>query len=254
MNICWRTLAARDTRVYKKGAKIPAGTDLNYLLKGCVRLTAITRDGVEKIIWYLKDNTIFNETPVFTQASLATVPLPPAVASLSSRARETSLAPVFANYCTHDSLVGRIPFETAVAAGRANPELILNLCCSFGLKVSLLACKMTNEQIASTRQRVFGYLATRLKNTEEAGVIQLDSNFQDLASYLAVHRVSLYRTLDAAREQGLLDYSARGKSSAFSTRRPFSGKWSATDASASEENRQQGPGASEERSETGQQG
>lgn len=211
VNTCWRTLAAGETRVYKKGSMVPTGTDLNYLLKGCVRLTAMTRDGTEKILWYLRDNTIFNETPVFTEVSSSTAPLPPSIAGLSARARETSLTPVFAHYCTHDSLVGRIPFETAVAAGRANPDLFLNLCRSLGLKVSLLACKMTNEQIASTRERVFGYLATRLRNADEAGVIRLDSNFQDLASYLAVHRVSLYRTLDAAREQGLLDYCRRRK-------------------------------------------
>ena len=201
LNLSWRELAARDARLFKKGHRLVQTRDLFFILKGRISLQANTSCGKERIIWFLRDNSIFNEVPIVSR--LNDFCLGTWTCSI--------IEPAFSHVCMRDTLVGRLPFDLVLEEGKRRPELLLNLCSSLALKVALLAQKNIIDNLACPRERVFYYVdqLRRLHKTDER--ICFEATFQDVANLLGIHRISLYKILDQARREGIMDYSRKQK-------------------------------------------
>ena len=200
-NTCWRELAERNVQLCKKGHRLGTSGDLFFILKGRVGLTANTSSGKERIVWFLRDNAIFNEAPL--------------LASLNAFDHELQsasfLEPDFVHVCMCDTLVGRLPFDLVLKETEKRPELLLNLCSSLALKVALLVRKNIIDNLACPRERVFRHIDQLRRIQKNDDGIRFEATFQDVANYLGIHRISLYKILEQARREGIMDYSRKQK-------------------------------------------
>ncbi|MDO5537746.1 MAG: Crp/Fnr family transcriptional regulator, partial [Desulfovibrionaceae bacterium] len=167
------------------------------ILKGRIRLTATTPEGQEKVVWYLGDGCLINEVPVF--------------AMHFGQADGRTLRTHFNHICVTDSLVGSIPFETMLEAGRADPELLLNIISSTTSKLSLLANDFAAAQLLSQRARLFRFLHMRVIPGSTPPRVERDIRIGEMASLLCMHRISLYKVLEEAKADGILDFDAKKK-------------------------------------------
>lgn len=191
INSCWFPLAEKNLLVWRKGHVLEGSKDVYLLIKGRIRLKVTSPDGMEKILWDLCDNTVFNETPVLAPLS-------------GVHYRRPGYS--FTHVCVCDCLVGRILLEDVLEQGRRDPELLVNLCGSFALKLSLLAHKAASEHLDTPRMRVFRFLAARIIPGTVPPSIRKDLSMQDIASLIGLHRVSLYKELNWARKQKILSF------------------------------------------------
>ena len=66
LNGAWRkVLSLGRKQTYKKGQQVGMGPYLYFLDSGKIRLSHISLQGLEKILWYLHPGSIFGETPYF---------------------------------------------------------------------------------------------------------------------------------------------------------------------------------------------
>ena len=157
LNLCWKELAQENVFTCKKGYRFPSRHDLLYfILRGRVRLAALTPEGEEKNLWYLREGCFFNETPAFLQAAPVLQGMPSPCLSQWPLAYPTTVSAF--HECTETSLLGSLPFERVRKEGLRRPEMLLNLCQSFSLKVGLLAQNMASFTLETPRRRVSNIL------------------------------------------------------------------------------------------------
>lgn len=199
LNRCWKELAQENLLTSKKGYRFPPQQDFMYfILRGRIRLVALTPDGEEKNLWYLREGCFFNETPAFFQE-----------ASDSAAPQFQAAYSFFFHECTESSLLGALSFSRVKEIGMRHPEMLLNLCHSFSLKVSLLAQNMASFTLETPRQRVYRYLAARIEPGSNPPRIQRTMPYIEIANLLGMHRISLYKILNAAQKSGILAFDKK---------------------------------------------
>ena len=204
LNLCWKELAQENVFTCKKGYRFPAQHgSIYFILRGRVRLAALTPDGEEKNLWYLREGCFFNETPAFLEGLSD---------AFMYRPREAdAVPPAVSSFheCTEASLLGTLSFARVRQVGLCRPEMLLNLCHSFSLKVSLLAQNMASFTLETPKRRVYKYLATRIEPGSNPPRIQRTMSYIELANLLGMHRISLYKILNAARKGGILAFDKK---------------------------------------------
>ena len=205
LNRCWKDLAQENLSTCKKGYRFPPEHNLMYfILRGRVRLVALTPDGEEKNLWYLREGCFFNETPAFFQGA------PDASSPWSQEAYSVFMTTSsFFHECTETSLLGALSFARVKEIGLRHPEMLLNLCHSFSLKVTLLAQNMASFTLETPRQRVYKYLAAHIEPGSNPPRIQRTMPYVEMANLLGMHRISLYKILTAAQKSGILAFDKK---------------------------------------------
>lgn len=87
--------------------------------------------------------------------------------------------------------------------------MLLNLCHSFSLKVTLLAQNMASFTLETPRQRVYKYLAAHIEPGSNPPRIQRTMPYVEMANLLGMHRISLYKILTAAQKSGILAFDKK---------------------------------------------
>lgn len=205
LNSCWKALAQENLSTYKKGYRFPPHHEsMFFILRGRVRLVALTPDGEEKNLWYMREGCFFNETPAFFQGSPdADCPKSQVIYSVFMTTSS------FFHECTEDSLLGVTSFTRVKEIGMKHPDMLLNLCHSFSLKVTLLAQSMASFTLETPRQRVYKYLAARIEPGSNPPRIRRTMSYIEMANLLGMHRISLYKILNAAQKSGILAFDKK---------------------------------------------
>ena len=190
-NQCWKNVSSEKPRLYTKGSTFADGY-MYFLVSGRLRLTALSANGGEKIIWYLGDGCCFNEIVLFFENS-----------------ENASLLPGTASFryeCMEDCYVQRFTSEQVRRLGKRHPELLLNLCQSYSVKVALLAQQVVSLSVESHLTRVCKFLASRIIPGSNPMRARRDLPLFEMAGLLGMHRITLYKALRTAQSRGLLTF------------------------------------------------
>ncbi|MDD4700752.1 MAG: Crp/Fnr family transcriptional regulator [Desulfovibrio sp.] len=163
-----------------------------FLVSGKLRLTALSASGGEKIIWYLGEGCCFNEIILFLENN-GNAPL------ISDNAS-------FRYECVEDCYVQKFAPEEVRRLGKSFPELLLNLCQSYSVKVTLLAQQVVSLSLESHLTRVCKFLATRIIPGSSPLRARRDLPLFEMAGLLGMHRITLYKALRSAQSSGLLTF------------------------------------------------
>ena len=164
-----------------KGQQVPLGSYLYFLEQGGVRLTMQSLDGVEKILWYVREGCIFGETPYFEQ--------------------QTSEGYFV---CTEDSVIYAFSEGHLKVVRSEYPDLLLNLIRSMAYKMRVFSHQAASMYLDSVLVRTCKFLAQRIVPGSNPLTAEVGISRQDMASLLGVHRISLYKILRQQEEAGLL--------------------------------------------------
>lgn len=176
MNTPWReVLHLGQSRHYSKGEHVCCRNHLHFLEKGLVRLTHNSRDGKEKILWYIKGGCIFDETPFFD-------PLTSSSESIHVCATDSEVYS-FSSECVHGLIA------------KQRPDLILNLLPSLARKVRLLSNQASSLSVDEVFVRVCKFLGQRIVPGSSPPRIKPGISRQEMASLLGIHRITLFKIL-----------------------------------------------------------
>ncbi len=194
LNVCWRHLAGQTVVSWKKGYEPgpESAGEIYFVLRGRVRLVATTPEGQQKIVWYLGENCLFNETTVYALAYRRAMP-------------QLFSASHFIHSAADDSLIGVIPRKRLEEEGRRDPDLLLNMVKSYAIKMSMLGFDLVSSTLLSPRARLFSYLAHNLIEGSSPPCFERTIRMAEMANLLSMHRISLYKVIEEAREDGILD-------------------------------------------------
>ncbi|MFT4302869.1 MAG: Crp/Fnr family transcriptional regulator [Desulfovibrio sp.] len=190
-NHCWKNVSSEKPRLYTKGSTFDDGY-MYFLVSGRLRLTALSANGGEKIIWYLGEGCCFNEIVLFLENS-----------------ENASLLPSTASFryeCMEDCYVQKFTSEQVRRLGKRHPELLLNLCQSYSVKVALLAQQVVSLSVESHLTRVCKFLASRIIPGSNPMRARRDLPLFEMAGLLGMHRITLYKALRTAQSRGLLTF------------------------------------------------
>jgi CRP-like cAMP-binding protein len=181
MNFPWRSVLplARRNR-YAKGEHVRLGRELLFLERGRVRLAHQRLEGTEKILWHIREDCIFGESPLFDPAPEE-------------------------NFCicmTACSVYAFSP-ECVSRISRERPELLLNLFRSMSRKVKILSYQASSLCLDSALVRICKFLSQRLVPDSSPLTAKIGMSRQEMASLLGMHRISLYKALRRQEERGL---------------------------------------------------
>ena len=190
-NHCWKNISSEKPRLYTKNSTFEDGY-MYFLVSGKLRLTALSANGGEKIIWYLGEGCCFNEIILFLETS-NTAPLASDTAN-------------FRYECVDNCYVQRFTPEQVRRLGKSHPELLLNLCQSYSVKVALLAQQVVSLSVESHLTRVCKFLAARIIPGSNPMRARRDLPLFEMADLLGMHRITLYKALRSAQSRGLLTF------------------------------------------------
>ena len=183
LNAAWRDVLSLGTRsLLAKGTSLPLGTSLYFLEQGKVRLSFISKNGLEKVVMFIASGSIFGEAPFFSG-------LP--VVNSFFECRQKCLVYSFAR-----PVVERICSE--------RPDLAMNLMQAMGRKLRLLFEQASSLYLHSLRRRTFRFLQQRIVPGTTPPTAKLGISKQEMASLLGVHRISLYKLLRECEDEGIL--------------------------------------------------
>ncbi|MDO5536932.1 MAG: Crp/Fnr family transcriptional regulator [Desulfovibrionaceae bacterium] len=186
LNPGWRDILHLGRRLtYMKGKTVAMGESLYFLDKGKIRLSHMSLQGVEKILWYLHEGCVFGETPIFDH-------VPPAGSF----------------YASSDCVVYSFSNDVVERIAKMRPDLMLELFHSMARKMRCLSEQASSLFIDSLKVRTIRFLAQHIVPGTRPIKVDLGITKQEMATFLGVHRISLYKILK--------DYEERGVLSAFS--------------------------------------
>lgn len=190
-NECWKNVSSEEPRLYPKGSTF-SDDHMYVLVSGRLRLTALAANGGEKIIWYLGEGCCFNEKILFFSGN-ENVPLPLNTADFQYEAVENCYAQ-------------RFTMEEVQRIGKARPDLLLNLCQSYSVKVALLAQQVVSLSVEPHITRVCKFLAARIIPGSIPLRARRDMPLFEMADLLGMHRITLYKAMREAQSRGLLGF------------------------------------------------
>lgn len=186
LNSVWREVLSFGTRQHiAKGTRwtvSPSGETFGFLSKGLLRLSAMGRNGSERIVLYIERGCIFNE-----QSCLASAPL--------------SFAAFFA---MEDCEVWNFPRtllnDRAFAA--SHPDQMLNLIQSLSQKTGALFGQLDENSSITLETAICRRLYRAVER--EGNVVKPHFSQTDLALSLGLHRSTVCRVLSSLRQRGIL--------------------------------------------------
>ena len=182
LNAPWReVLSLGRKQTYKKGQQVGMGPYLYFLDSGKIRLSHISLQGLEKILWYLHPGSLFGETPFFDRV--------PAAGYF---------------HCSTDCVVYSFSHQVVEQLARERPELILDLCHSMARKMRALSDQASSLFLDSLKVRTVRFLAQHVVKGTDPMLVDLGITKQELAALLGVHRISLYKILKDYEDAGVL--------------------------------------------------
>lgn len=191
MNTPWReVLHLGQSRHYSKGEHVFQGEHLHFLEKGLVRLTHSSRDGKEKILWYIKAGCIFDETPFFD-------PLSGVSESIHVCAADSEIY-AFSPECVHGVIA------------KQRPDLIINLLFSLARKVRLLSNQASSLSVDEVFIRVCKFLGRRIVPDSSPPCIKPGISRQEMANLLGIHRITLFKILKQMEDSKIFAPYDRG--------------------------------------------
>lgn len=184
LNTPWRDVLHMGTKLLlKKGEQVPQGEYLAFLNKGLVRLTHCSRDGKQKILWYIGVGCVFGETPFFDpQISLG-------------GGVHVCATPCEIYAFSRDCVFKKIFVQ--------RPELMLNLLPSMARKVRMLSNQASSLYLDDVTVRVCKFLGQRIIPDSKPLQAKPGISRQELASLLGVHRITLFKSLKHLEEFGI---------------------------------------------------
>jgi CRP-like cAMP-binding protein len=187
-NDCWRSVLHLGRKIkLVKGAEVQQGRDLLFLESGKVYLMFQNMEGVEKILWYVREGCIFAETPFFDCISNEGVLI-----------------------CATDCVIYAFSQRDIDRISKERPDLLFNLLASMSRTIRILAYHASSMCLDDALVRICRFLAQRLVPGSNPLTAKINLSRQEMANLLGIHRISLYRTLRAQKERGLFG-SIRGK-------------------------------------------
>ncbi len=182
LNAPWRDVLSLGRRqAYKKGQQVTMGPYLYFLDSGKIRLSHISLQGLEKILWYLHPGSIFGETPFFDRVPSAGY-----------------------FYCSSDCVVYNFSHEAVDQLSKSRPDLMLDLCRSMARKMRALSDQASSLFLDSLKVRTVRFLAQHVVKGTDPMLVDLGITKQELAALLGVHRISLYKILKDYEDAGIL--------------------------------------------------
>lgn len=187
-NALWRSvLSLGRLRKFAKGEHVQQGKDLLFLDRGKVYLMLQNQEGVEKIVWYVREGCIFGEPPFFD-----CIP------------NEGSLV------CATDCMVYTFSAPTVDRITRERPDLMYNLFQSMSRQMRIMSYHASSLYLDDGLARICKFLAERIVPGSNPLTAKIGISRQEMASLLGMHRISLYRVLRQQEERGLFGRGARG--------------------------------------------
>ncbi len=182
LNAPWRDVLSLGRRqAYKKGQQVTMGPYLYFLDSGKIRLSHISLQGLEKILWYLHPGSIFGETPFFDRVPSAGY-----------------------FHCSSDCTVYNFTHQAVEKLAGERPDLMLDLCRSMARKMRALSDQASSLFLDSLRVRTVRFLAQHVVQGTDPMLVDLGITKQELAALLGVHRISLYKILKDYEDAGVL--------------------------------------------------
>ncbi len=182
LNAPWREVLSLGRRqAYKKGQQVTMGPYLYFLDSGKIRLSHISLQGLEKILWYLHPGSIFGETPFFDRVPSAGY-----------------------FHCSSDCTVYNFTHQAVEKLAGERPDLMLDLCRSMARKMRALSDQASSLFLDSLRVRTVRFLAQHVVQGTDPMLVDLGITKQELAALLGVHRISLYKILKDYEDAGVL--------------------------------------------------
>lgn len=175
----------------KNDTIIPSGQhvdQLYYIQEGQVRLSRVTPNGDEKIIWYVDAGTVFGETPFFD--------------GLPAHSMHTSVGRSVIYTFSRQCIYGKIATN--------HPQIWENLLATLASKVRTLSNQICELSLTDLKSQVCKFLFhAKHKGFEtccQRGlvIIHARTSQQELASILGVHRVSVSKVLKQLKEEGVV--------------------------------------------------
>ena len=182
LNTPWRdvlSLASRQS--FNKGQHVSMGAYLYFLDKGRIRLSHLSLQGIEKILWYLYPGCLFGETPFFDKM--------PSAGSF---------------YCSTNCIVYSFSHQTIEQLAKSRPDLMANLCRSMSRKMRVLSDQAASLFLDSLKVRTLRFLSQHIVVGSDPVLVDVGITKQELAALLGVHRISLYKILKDYEEAGIL--------------------------------------------------
>jgi CRP-like cAMP-binding protein len=187
-NAPWReVLHLGRQRKLVKGESVQQGKELLFLARGKVYLMLQNQEGLEKIVWYVREGCIFAEAPFFD-------PIP----------NEGSLI------CATDCVVYAFAARTVERIGKERPDLLINLFQSMARQMRLMSYHASSLYLDDGLARICKFLAERIVPGSNPLTAKIGMSRQEMANLLGMHRISLYRVLRRQQERGLFGKSVRG--------------------------------------------
>ncbi len=192
LNTPWRdVLHLGVRRTHKKGEHIAHNDQLFFLEKGLVRLTHNSRDGKEKILWYIGAGCIFGETPFFDSLDLS--------GESSQVCALDCVVHVFSRECVfNDIFVQR-------------PDLAMDLLPSMARKVRILSNQASSLYVDDVAIRLCKFLGQKLVPGSDPLQARPGISRQEMSSLLGVHRITLFKSIKHLEDCGLLYPHIRGE-------------------------------------------
>ena len=186
-NLPWRTVLSLGSKVsFGKNTLVgcqfaPDGV-FYYIQKGLVRLSYPATTGNDKVIYYLGENTIFNELPASTKAKLCNFTC---VENVQATAFDINLVR------SHKFI-------------REYPDIILNLLDSSMQKGALYYHQLTSLGAYPAFNNVCRLLYSMCLHNKRGAKIVPQLNKKDFASIISIHRGSLHKCLSRLTEEGII--------------------------------------------------
>jgi CRP-like cAMP-binding protein len=188
LNAVWRSVLPQGRQMRcAKGEQVPQGKELMFLERGRVCLVTQGWEGMEKMVWSLRDGSIFGEAPIFD-------PIP----------NES----VF--ICATDCVIYGFSAQMVGRILKERPDLLHNLLQSMARKLRIMAYHVSSLYLDDMLARVCKFLSQRLVPDSNPLAAKIGMSRQEMASLLGMHRISLYKVLRQQEERGLFG-SIRGK-------------------------------------------
>lgn len=170
--------------------------NIYYLRRGEVKMSALNAEGMEKIIWYIQNGSLFGETPFFDKKPCYNV-------FTSTQDCEVYL---FSRECIFNEIIPKYP------------ELAINMLESFANKVRVLSTQVKDITLRRPVTRVckmLYYLSGPNKKEifkpQERVKCMKKITQQDLASFIGVHRVTLNNVIADLKDEGIVENFSKNK-------------------------------------------
>lgn len=187
INLCNNIRILGAAKIYEKGSIIVhAGDHLDniyFLQKGEVKLTYLSAEGDEKIIFFICSGSFFGEAPFFyNQPSL-----------LQMTATKKSSVIIFSKEVVHRLLSDNEWFKKILICSLAKKSLIVT---------DQLRGTLYENPLIRTKRLLY-YLAQRYgKMTEEGIAIKITQ--EEIASIIGIHRITITRALKQMELNGII--------------------------------------------------